>query len=450
MKSSKFLLAENDTRTFYRKLTSSLTFDKNRYWGPGERAANPDNAVRKFTIDIPTKDQEDLKWRLEHVRPLAPPLEGVQQQYGMNTNLLKEILEFWRIQYSWTERQQYLNQYPQFKTNIQGLDIHFLHVKPENPGNKKVLPLLIVHGWPGSVREFYDVIRILTKVSDDRDFVFEVVAPHIPGFGFSQKAAKPGLGSNQVAVIMSNLMERLGHKKFYCQGGDFGAIILQGLAVLYPEKVLGYHTNMAYVSTPWAYIKTFLGQLYPSWVVKPEHQHRVYPLWRKLEGRIRETGYLHLQATKPDTLGVAMTDSPAGLAAYILEKFTSGTNIAYQRREDGGLLERFTYTDLLDNVMLYWWTSSATTSFRLYAETFSKRHSEEKVLQRPLKVPTAIARFAHDFYVADGLLGDIYRNNLQLNDLDGGHFAAFEVPEVFTRDVFSAVEKFEEYHKKRT
>ncbi|CAH1130360.1 unnamed protein product [Ceutorhynchus assimilis] len=432
---------------FYKKIIIpkpvEVDFDSDKYWGPGEQPFKLDESIRKFEIDVPDTVIQDLKQRLSNMRPLTPPLEGIQQQYGINSNLLKEILEFWRTKYNWTERQEYLNKYPQYKTNIQGLDIHFLHVKPQNvPKTKKILPLMILHGWPGSVREFYEIIPHLTTQSDDRDFVFEVIAPHIPGYGFSQAAAKPGLGANQIAVIMNNLMQRLGFKQYYCQGGDFGAIILQSLTILYPNNVLGYHTNMAYVSTPLANIKTALGMLYPGWIVRKDHQDRVYPLWDKFMHRIRETGYLHLQATKPDTLGVGVGDSPAGLAAYILEKFTTGTNIQWQTREDGGLLEKFTYTNLLDNVMIYWISNSATTSFRLYAESFSTAHTGQNVLRQPIKVPTAVARFRWDFYVADGLLGEIYPNNLQLSDFDGGHFAAFEVPEVLAQDIFNAVEKF--------
>ncbi|KAL1493872.1 hypothetical protein ABEB36_009556 [Hypothenemus hampei] len=417
--------------------------NENTYWGPGERPKTLDTTIREFEIEVPKEVLEDLQWRLDRLRPLIPPLEGIQQQYGMNTNLLKVVIDYWKNKYNWTERQNYLNQFPQFKTNIQGLDIHYLHVKPQNPCNKKVLPLLILHGWPGSVREFYSMIPILTTPTEDREFVFEVIAPHIPGYGFSQAAAKPGLNPAEIAVIMKNLMNRLGFKKFYCQGGDFGAIILQSLCILYPENVLGFHTNMASIQTPMAYIKYFLGVLYPNWVTRPEHRMRIYPLSRSFKRRLRETGYLHIQATKPDTIGVALTDSPAGLLAYILEKFTTGTNSAWQAREDGGLLEAWNYTDLLDNVMIYWITGSATTSFRLYAETFNDENLKEGLLRHPLQVPTAIARYTRDFYVADSIIDELFPNNVYLSDIDGGHFAAFQLPEVFANDVFCAVDKFE-------
>nr|AEE62377.1 unknown [Dendroctonus ponderosae] len=436
---------------FYRIITPKPIpkFDESQYWGPGKQPDKLDDSIREFTVQVPKEVLLDLKWRLDHLRPLVPPLEGIHHQYGFSTNLLKKVVDYWRTDYNWTERQVYFNQFPQYKTNIQGLDIHYLHVKPKNPGNKKVLPLLIIHGWPGSVREFYEIIPILTTAAKDRDFVFELIAPHIPGYGFSQAASKPGLGANQIAVIMRNLMFRLGFKQFYCQGGDFGAIILQSLTVLYPENVLGYHTNMASIMTPLSYIKYILGSFCPSWLVKPEHQDRVFPLWDKFVYRIRETGYLHLQATKPDTIGVGATDSPAGLAAYILEKFVLGTNRNYLEKDAADLLqEKYSYASLIDNLMVYWITGSATTSFRLYAESFNRNQLAHGVLRNPLKVPTAIARFEYDFYVADGIISELFPNNLQLSDLEGGHFAAFERPETFAKDLISAVQKFEEYNAK--
>lgn len=220
----------------------------------------------------------------------------------MNTNLLKKIIHFWKNEYDWKKRESFLNKYPQFKTNIQGLDIHFIHVKPKS-SNLKVLPLLMLHGWPGSIREFYDVIPLLTTPQKDQDFVFEVIVPSLPGFGFSDSAARPGLGAAQAAIIFKNLMKRLNYDQFYAQGGDFGAIILQHLAVLFPKSVLGFHNNMCTVYTPLSYIKTLLGVIYPTWFTRKEHIDRVYPISKRFALMTQESGYLHLQATKPDTIG---------------------------------------------------------------------------------------------------------------------------------------------------
>lgn len=244
-----------------------------------------------------------MKRRLDATRSLAPPLEGVQQQYGMNSNLLKEILDFWRTKYNWREREKFLNQYPQFKTTIQGLDIHYLHVKPAKPDGAKVLPLLMLHGWPGSVREFYEAIPLLTTKSKDKNIVFELIIPSLPGYGYSQASSKPGLSPTHMAIVFKNLMKRVGFEKFYVQGGDWGALIGSNMARLYPEKVLGFHSNMCAVNTPMANIKMLLGSLYPPAIVEKEYESRMYPISNVFSYIMLETGYFHLQATKPDTVG---------------------------------------------------------------------------------------------------------------------------------------------------
>ncbi|XP_025831990.1 juvenile hormone epoxide hydrolase 2-like [Agrilus planipennis] len=335
-----------------------------------------DIAVLAFSKEV----INDLKDRLSRHRPFIPPLEGVQHQYGINTNLLNKIVEYWKNEYNWKERETLLNKYPHFKTKIQGLDIHFIHVKPTTAVSEdiQVLPILLLHGWPGSVREFYNLIPLLTTPREDQKFVFEVIVPSLPGYGFSDAAVRPGLGPPQVAVIFKNLMVRLGFEKFYVQGGDWGAIITSNIAAMFPQNVLGLHCNMPYARTPWATIKQILGSFYPSWVVDKPNQHRVYPLKTFFGNFILETGYMHLQATKPDTIGTALNDTPVGLAAYILEKFISWTDHSLIGKEDGGLERKFKLDDLLDNVMIYWVTESITTSVCLYAENFSK---ENRTLQ---------------------------------------------------------------------
>nr|CAH7739746.1 unnamed protein product [Callosobruchus chinensis] len=277
---------------------------EDKWWGP-LKPRQVDRSIRKFTIKIRDEVLEDLQYRLDHHRPMTPPLENIKQQYGMNTNLLKKIVDFWRTKYNWREREVFLNKYPQFRVNIDGLDVHFIHLKPSNvPEGVKVVPLLLVHGWPGSLREFYDILPKLTTPREGYDFVFEVVAPHIPGYGFSQGAVRPGLGPQHIANMFRKLMERLGHKKFYMQAGDFGHIILQHLAIWFPENVLGFHSNFCVVFTPMSYIKHLISAISPSfpWYVRPDHYDRVFPIKEKTGYKLRETGYLHIQATKPDTI----------------------------------------------------------------------------------------------------------------------------------------------------
>ncbi|KAK5642977.1 hypothetical protein RI129_009144 [Pyrocoelia pectoralis] len=419
------------------------------YWGPGKSIKDSD-AIRPFKINVPDQVLEVLKTKLSQPHALTPPLEGIQQQYGMNTNLMKEIIEFWKTKYNWREREKFLNQYPQFQTKIQGLNIHFLHVKPTKANGKQVVPLLMLHGWPGSVREFYEIIPLLTTPQEGQDFVFEVIVPSLPGYGFSEASSKPGLGPPQTAAIFKILMERLGFKKFYIQGGDWGAIIATYYATLYPETLLGLHSNMCGAQTPVTFIKTLIGSFCPSLVIEDKFRDKMYPLSKIYSALLLESGYMHLQSTKPDTVGIALGDSPIGLAAYILEKFTTWTNPEWKNREDGGLKIKYTYTNLLDNVMIYWVTGSITTSMRIYAEQFAQKQRELQLDRYPVMVPAACARFPYELlYQSDYILQDKYKTLVQTNDFStGGHFAAFEEPQMLSNDVWSAVHKFRNLQKK--
>lgn len=179
-----------------------------------------------------------LKTRLETLPDYHPPLEGTNFEYGFNSNHLKQVIKYWRDGYlsKWELRQTYLNKYPHFKTQIQGLDMHFIHVKPAKASGRPVLPILLLHGWPGSVVEFYSLIE---KLKGNEEYDFEIVAASLPGYGWSQASAKKDLGYVEIAVIMRNLMTRLGYQKFYIQGGDWGSIIGSSLATLFPENVIG-------------------------------------------------------------------------------------------------------------------------------------------------------------------------------------------------------------------
>ncbi|KAF5295494.1 hypothetical protein FQR65_LT10482 [Abscondita terminalis] len=422
---------------------------KNEYWGPGA-PTKEDTAIRPFKINVPDQVLEVLKTKLNQPLSLTPPLEGIQQQYGMNTNLLKNIVEFWKTKYNWREREKFLNKYPQFKTKIQGLDIHFIHVKPTVTEGKEVLPLLLMHGWPGSIREFYEIIPLLTAPQKNQKFVFELVVPSLPGYGFSEGSAKPGLGAPQAALIFKNLMKRLGFDQFYVQGGDWGALIGQFMSAFYPENVLGLHSNMCGSQTPLSNLKLLIGSIYPRLVVEEQYESRMYPLSNLFSNMLLEFGYFHLQTTKPDTIGVALQDSPIGLAAYILEKFTTWTNPDWKNKEDGGLLIKYKYENLLDNIMLYWVTGTITTSMRMYAESVNKKQLSNNWEQIPIQVPAACAIFPYELiYMPETILKDTFKNLLQANHIErGGHFAAFEEPRLLAEDVWSAVDKFRNFHKK--
>lgn len=229
------------------------------------------------------------------------PLENANFTYGFNTEFLHKLLPYWKNQYDWRAREKFLNQYPQFLVNVQGLDIHFIEVRPQQQKNVRTVPLLLLHGWPGSVREFYRMIPMLTTPRDG--IQFHLIIPSLPGYGFSQGATKPGLGATQITTVMKNLMLTIGFKKWVVQGGDWGSVISQNMAVLYPQHLIGMHSNLCSYMSLKTVILTVLGSYYPSLVVEPEYAHLMYPQSEKLKYMIEESGYFHLQASKPDTIG---------------------------------------------------------------------------------------------------------------------------------------------------
>ncbi|XP_015599931.1 juvenile hormone epoxide hydrolase 2 [Cephus cinctus] len=421
----------------------------NTWWGRGP-AKEEDKNIKPFKITFTKELVDDLKVRLNKTRTLQPALEDSQWTYGVDGAYLPIVIDYWLNKYDFKKREQFLNQYPQFTTNIQGLNIHFLHVKPKNHKGKRVLPLLIQHGWPGSVVEFYKILPLLTTPREEQDFVFEVIAPSLPGFGFSSSAVRPGLGSPQMAVVLKNLMLRLGFEQFYTQGGDWGAVILANMASLFPEHVLGLHSNMCIVLSPWNMLKMILYSYFPSLLLSAEDYHRMYPLSTRFLRNLEETGYFHIQSTKPDTVGVGLSDSPAGLAAYILEKFSTGTNPNNRFHDDGNLLKSFTFDQLLDNLMVYWTSNSITTSMRIYAETINKNYLKDELNTIPITVPSACAQFPHEIsYQPPSLIKHRYKNLIRATKMPrGGHFAAMEQPQLLADDIWTSIAEMEILRKK--
>lgn len=399
---------------------------------------------------------DDLKIHLERPIRLTEPLENVGFQYGINTNKLKTLVRYWRNDYlpRWNERQAFLNRFPQFKVQVQGLQIHYIHVKPqlskEEQKTKTIVPLLLLHGWPGSVREFYEIIPKLTTPNSESRYVFELVVPSLPGYGWSQATTKQGLAPSGIAVIFKNLMSRLGHDKFLVQGGDWGAIIASHLSTLFPENIIAVHSNMCGALGPTSSLKLIIASFFPSYFVTPEQMPFHFPVAPILAEVIEETGHLHIQSTKPDTIGTVLTGNPIGLLAYFVEKFSSWTNPKFKQLADGGLEKKFKLDDLLDNVMIYYLTNSITTSQRLYAEAFAEYERDLQLDSIPTKVPYGCARFLHSmFHSLDWQLKDKYTNLIHSTYYsDGGHFAAFEMPDVLYNDFVVFVEKVYSFGKK--
>lgn len=370
------------------------------------------------------------------------PLENVGFQYGFTSQALRNVVDYWLTKYKWEEREQYLNKYPHFKTEIQGIDLHYIHVKPASGKGK---PLLLLHGWPGSFIEFYPLIENFQKSGLESDAQFEFIIPSLPGYAWSSASVRPGLNTAHMAVILAELMTRLGHEKFYVQGGDWGSQVASHLGLFFPKRVLGLHLNLCTSLSLRTNLAILVASIWPRLFMDEMFVQKMYPLSTHFSQRLLETGYFHIQATKPDTVGAGLTDSPAGLAAYILEKFSTGTNKTYRDRSDGGLLEKYSYETLLDNVMIYWITGSMTSAMRLYAEQYTKENRNMGLDSIQVLVPTWCARFPGELaYLPNWIIKHRYPNLVGATNMPrGGHFAALEETELLANDIRKAIEKFD-------
>lgn len=306
--------------------------------------------------------------------------------------------------------------------------MHFMHIKPSVTHGKRVVPLLLLHGWPGSVREFYSMIALLSQPNEKLDIAFEIIVPSLPGFGWSDGATRRGLSPMKMAIVLRNLMLRFGHQKFFIQCGDWGSLLGSHISTLFPENVHGYHTNLAYFVTPKALMKLYIASFCPSLFVSEQHRKFHFAAKIRFKFILQESGYFLLQATKPDTIGAALASHPVGLAAYILEKFNL-------------FVEPIGMDAVLDNLMVYYMNDNFTTATRLYAEAITP--TEYDMMRIPTQVPTGVARFRRDMlFMLDWQLRDKYPNLIQSTyHHEGGHFAAFERPNALYEDFVEFVRK---------
>jgi len=340
-----------------------------------------------------------------------------------------------------------LNAFPQFKTQIEGLDVHFIHVKPTKQA-KTILPLLVIHGWPGSVLEYYKSFPLYTE-PDDQGLAFEVIAPSIPGYGWSEAPHQKGFSIVAAGRIFVKLMRRLGHERFLVHGGDWGSAITRSIAGIFPEHVIGAHAcgNYELMRIPESRcqaVQIYLAEHFPRWYFGNDYNEREYqklfPLAEKKAFLYHETGYMHIQSTKPDTVASALVDSPVGLAAYILEKFSTWTNPAYRNREDGGIREKFTLEELLTNVSIYWFSGNIASSQRFYKENTNPANRPPS---QKITVPFATVDTPYELARAPKrLIAPSYEKLVQYSDFPrGGHFTAFEEPELVNEDIRAFVSK---------
>jgi pimeloyl-ACP methyl ester carboxylesterase len=372
-------------------------------------AAMSDQAeIRPFRIDIPQRDLDDLRERLARTR-WPDQLPGVGWSYGVPLDHVKELARYWRDGYDWRRQEAELNGLPQFTTTIDGQNVHFLHVPSPEPG---ALPLILTHGWPGSVAEFLDVIGPLTDPrahGGDAADAFHVVAPSTPGFAFSGPTAETGWGVPRIAAAWAELMSRLGYQRYGAQGGDFGSLISPELGRVDTPHVAGVHVN-ALVTAPSGDSDDMSG------LTEGERARlQGLELWHR-----ERSGYATIQATRPQTLAYALTDSPAGQLAWNVEWFDDyGAHT--------GTIDR---DRVLTNVMLYWLTATAGSAARLYREAASAWG------KRPERspVPTGVAVFPRDSAIRRFAERD--HTIVHWSEFDrGGHFPAMQAPDLLAGDI---------------
>lgn len=380
--------------------------------------------IRPFKADIPETALADLRRRLAATRwPDSATVKDRSQ--GVEQQTLQDLVAYWQSGYDWRKAERKLNAFPQFLTNIDGLGIHFIHVRSRH---ENALPLIMTHGWPGSIFELLDVIAPLSdptahggKIED----AFHLVIPSIPGFGFSQKPTSTGWDAQRIAMVWDTLMKRLGYNRYVSQGGDWGAIISDALGRQAPEGLLGIHVNRIERATTFP---TDAAQALKSGGPAPDslsaEESQVFDEARDFLNN--GFGYASILSTRPETVGYGLADSPVGLAAWLYDKIADWV---FTRGHPEQALSR---DDILDNITLYWLTNTGPSSGRIYWENL-----KAGVKLTAAKVPVAVTVFPGEVYRPPRKwLSKAYPKLVYYNHASkGGHFAAWEEPELFAEEI---------------
>ena len=372
--------------------------------------------VEPFRIAVADAVLTDLRERLARTRfPDEIPDSG--WGYGTALAYMRELVAYWRDRYDWRAAEAALNAFPQFRAEVGGLRIHFIHQRGKGP---RPFPLVITHGWPGSVAEFVKIIGPLTDPAahgGDAADAFDVVCPSMPGYGFSDHPREPGMDPERIAALWAQLMQGLGYQRFGAQGGDWGSMVSTYLGYRHAGPVAAIHLNMVIA--------------FPPDAANPAAgltQEELIPLMEAQQFLKEETGYQRIQGTKPQTLSYALNDSPTGLAAWIVEKFRTWSDC-------GGEVERrFSKDELLTNVMLYWVPEAANSSCRLYCETM--RAAKFPPTDFRVEVPTGCAIFPRELIRPPRAWVERLYNVARWTPMPaGGHFAAMEEPQLLVDDI---------------
>jgi len=369
------------------------------------------NAIRPFEIAISDEVLNDLKQRLANTRWPEKETVGDWSQ-GIPLAYTQEVCDYWLNNYDWRAREQLLNKYPQFMTELNGLDIHFIHARSKHP---EARPLLMTHGWPGSMVEFQKVIGPLIDPvahGGEASDAFHVVCPALPGYGFSGKPTDAGWRIEKIAETWNQLMLRLSYTQYFAQGGDWGAAVTAAIGMQNLGNCQAIHVNMVIVEPD------------------PATLNELTPLEQSAIAGIQyyqdhDSGYSKQQSTRPQTVGYGLSDSPVGQMAWILEKYWAWMDC------DGHPENVLSKDELLDNIMLYWCNASAASSARLYWESFNDLSRDEII------IPTGCSIYPKEIFHASRRWAERrFKNLIHWAELDkGGHFAAFEVPETFIKEL---------------
>ncbi|MEY2433268.1 MAG: epoxide hydrolase [Acidimicrobiaceae bacterium] len=366
--------------------------------------------VVPYRIEISDAALADLRDRLQRTRWPEPETVDDWSQ-GVPLSYVQDVCQYWADKYDWRAAEARLNGFPQYRTDIDGLGVHFIHVRSPH---EDALPIVITHGWPGSIVEFHKVIGPLTDPiahGGDAQDAFHVVCPSLPGYGFSDKPSASGWSVERIARAWTELMPRLGYEHYGAQGGDWGSAVTTSIGQQDPDHVVGIHVNMPIAT--------------PTFEDLSEKENEALASLANYQNV--ESGYSKQQSTRPQTLGYGLVDSPAGQCAWILEKFWAWTDC------DGHPENALTRDELLDNVMLYWLPATGASSARLYWESFNRNRQDE------VSAPTGCSIFPKEIIRISRRWAETRFTDIRYwNELDkGGHFAAFEQPELFVNEIRS-------------
>src|SRR5215831_5093910 len=373
---------------------------------------------QRFTISVPDKAIDDLHRRLRQTR-WPDTVTDSGWTYGLDLNWMKSMADYWLNHYDWRAQERALNAYPHYSVEIDSFRIHYMHSRSKYPN---AMPLIITHGWPGSFLEFLKVAPMLADSASDP---FHVVVPSLPGYGFSGRPFSPGMNTFRTAELWVRLMRELGYGRFVAQGGDIGANVSSVMAWKHPESVLALHLN-------------YIPGSYRPWVDESTHPLRPEEIAFKHKAQNwydEKGGYWHVQATQPQTLGIALNDSPMGLAAWLIGKFRDWADC------DGEVERVFSRDELLTHVSLYGFTETIASSCRMYLE--SRRAPLAFQRDERIAVPCGVLNLAKEEPMPPRVWAERAYNIVRWKEKPkGGHFAAWEEPEVFARDVREFVAPF--------